>query len=216
MLNTAGGSRHISDDRQYSECRGEALRRKLPLPEMVATHRSMNAFNSFITGYGRVDREELIRSAFSQAIDALAGASDAVDSSAWTGVLSPRARLELTRDLIPLADSAVLELIERLSDPGPNYGPILDERKAAIAELRRLHENLGEVLAAIDQERFDTVGKRFAAEAVQRLRNVTENLREDGMPYAAAMLVSGIFLACGFPDAAGLVAPFIPDLARRR
>ncbi len=129
------------------------------------------------------------------------------DASDWTGVQSSTVRLKVVRELLPLAQAAVEGMIETLSAPNPNGGPILDSREKAIAQLRELHRTLGELLSAADSGHLeDELGQGLAAEAARYAKRVANAVRDEPAAYISSSLLIGMFYACGLPDIGGYIA----------
>lgn len=206
LINAAAGRRNVSDDSQYATLRRELMRRDLEVPSFLLTHPSVDSFTASIKGVpNKAEREERVRNDFWPLLRALgSGEAAPADSSAWTGEPSRAARLKTVRTLLPLAQTAVDSMIETLSEPNPNGAPILDERKEAIENLRKLHRTLGELLSAIDDGHLDDeLGQSLQAEAARFAKRAARALRDDPMPYLSSALLLGIFYACGIPDVGG-------------
>lgn len=219
MLNAAKRQRSVSDDRQYPVLRREMSRRKMPLPQLVQTHPTIDSFMAEPMRSGaRLELVERVQEEFSALLnpaeDTLVPPIDGrFDAGVWTGIQSRQARLSVVRELIPFAQASVEGLIDALSEPGGNGGPILDERAEAIEALRNLHRALGDILMAVDRGQFDDdLGQGLPAEAVRWAKRAIGAIKEDRMAFIASGLLFGIFQACGFPDvadyAAGLAASF--------
>jgi hypothetical protein len=98
-------------------------------------------------------------------------------------------------------------MIEQLSEPGPNGGPLLDGREEAIQHLRNLHRSLGELLTAMDAGHFeDDLGEGLAAEVVRYAKRTARALRDDPVPYVFSTLLLGMFYAIGFGGVGGHVS----------
>jgi hypothetical protein len=206
LINAAEGRRSVSDDSQYSDMRKEFLRRKLEAPGFVRTHPSVDSFSALIKGTKKkADRVSQVREQFALTLNGLEkiAAIDA-DSSAWTGIQSPTAKLKAVRALLPLAQAAVEGMISVLEEPGSNGGPVLDERAEAIDNLRALHKSLGELLQAADSGHLDDqLGEGLAAEAARYAKRAAQALKSDPMPYVASSLLLGLLTTCGLPGIGG-------------
>ena len=128
-------------------------------------------------------------------------------SSAWTGIASRKERLLTARNLLPVAQSAIEDLIAGLSSGGHNGGPLLEDVEEAIVDLRELHRVLGDLISMIDGGQFnDDLGGELAAEAVRWTERAYQKLVSDPMPVAAASLLMAVFSVLGFPGAGGFLA----------
>ncbi|MEP6786098.1 MAG: hypothetical protein ABI898_10205 [Sphingomonadales bacterium] len=129
------------------------------------------------------------------------------DSSAWTGAVRGIERVKAVKTLIPVAQSAVEQLIARLETPGHNGGPALDEVANALDSLRNLHCKLGELLNAAEAGSLaQCFNDGVAAEAARYAKRAARSLRDDPMPYALSATVLAILSACGVPAIAGYLA----------
>lgn len=136
-----------------------------------------------------------------------ASAPPTADPSQWTGIQSRAARLAVVRDIIPIAQEAIDQLIADLSRPGDNGGPPLEEREEAVKALKDFHKALGEVLAAIDEKRFDDeLGEGMVAELCRYGQRMVDSVRQDPMRYTLASVVFGTLYAAGLGPAAGFAA----------
>lgn len=127
--------------------------------------------------------------------------------SDWTGMATPTQRLATARALLPVARASIERLIEELSQPSHNGGPLLEEKEAAIENLRKLHGVLGEILEAIEDGRWKEIeGQGLPIEAARYAKRAARALRDDPMPYAMSALLLGVFSACGFPEIASHLA----------
>jgi hypothetical protein len=184
LINTAEGRRCVSDDGQYTSLRKEFLRKKLEAPAFLRTHPTVDSFSAFIRGTrskaARVDR---VRDQFADMLTALERqGAPTTDSSAWTGIERPAARLKAVRALLPLAQAALEGMISVLEEMGDNGGPVLDERTEAIENLRALHKSLGELLQAADSGHLeDQLGEGLAAEAARYAKRAAHALKSDPM-----------------------------------
>lgn len=206
LINAAEGRRSVSDDSQYTDLRKEFLRRKLEVPGFVRTHPSVDSFSALIKGTrSKADRVSQVRDQFDATLNGLEKI-DAVDtdSSAWTGIQTPAAKLKAVRALLPLAQAAVEGMISVLQEAGGNGGPVLDERAEAIDNLRALHKSLGDLLQAADSGHLDDqLGEGLAAEAARYAKRAAQALKSDPMPYVASSLLLGLLTTCGLPGIGG-------------
>lgn len=209
LLNAAEGQRSVGDDRAYTQIRKTLDRRSVGLPRAVSLHPTMDSFGTFLKelpdrdarkNYVREDLRDLQR-----LIDDSAKAQPA-ETSTWTGIQSPVEQVNAVRALLPVAQASVELLIQELSRPGPNGGPLLDEREEAVESLRELHRTLGGLLQAADSGHLsDGLGQGLAAEAVRYAKRALQMLRDDPMPYATATMVVAVLGASGLGTAAGLL-----------
>lgn len=201
LINAAEGRRSVGDDAQFDKLRRELIRRPFRTPQFVSTHPTVDSFAAFIRGIeDRRERVKRIREQFEPVFRSLEGSSDPVDSSIWTGAQDRAARLKVVRRALPVAQAAIDTMIDRLSEPGPNHGPILDEHEEAIGHLRELHRTLGELLDAAEAGRLDDdLGQGLMAEGARYAKRAARALSRDPMPYATSSLLLTVLWACGFP-----------------
>jgi hypothetical protein len=129
------------------------------------------------------------------------------DANAWTGVEGSVQQAVAVRTLIPLAQSAVEELISHLEEPSHNGGPPLDEIADAVTHLRQLHASLGRILQTLDDGKLASVlGEGLMAEAARYGKRAAKALRNDPMPYALSAMVLATLTACGFPGLGGYLS----------
>lgn len=218
LVNAASGRRSLSDDQQYSDLRKAVMRRLPDPPTLVVTHPTVDSFSAYIKGIeNRQSRVQRVYDEFAPLLELRGHRPGQADASQWTGSDTRTARLKTVRTLLPLAQAAVESMIEALSDPGANNGPILDEREEAIEHLRALHRTLGELLAAVEADRFDDeLGQGLAADAARYAKRAARALRDDPMPYLSGALLLGIFEACGFPGIAGYIAGVASNIGKHR
>lgn len=135
-------------------------------------------------------------------------------SSSWTGIEERGQSVEALRTFLPAAQSAIEELIQHLNRPGNNGGPILQERSAAVADLRALHSALGVFLDRLDAGALDDdLGAGLVAESVRVSARIMDNLRSDPLPYAIASLIFSGFTAFGAGDFGGFLSAAALTLA---
>jgi hypothetical protein len=208
LINAAEGRRSVGDDAQFDKLRRELIRRPLGTPELVSTHPTVDSFSAFIRGLeDRRERVKRVRDQFEPVFRSIEATEDATDSSAWTGTERRATKLKVVRKLLPLARAAIDAMIENLSQPGPNHGPILDEHEEAIGHLRQLHRALGEVLEAAEAGHLDDeLGQGLVAEGARYAKRAARALSRDPMPYATSSLLLGILWTCGFPTIGGHLA----------
>ena len=220
LINAAEGTRSIADDRQYPKLRREFAKRGIPEPPLLATHPTIDSFMAVMKGIqNKVVRGEKVREEFGPLLQSTLAPHhhDSVASSEWTGQPDRVARLKVVRELLPVARTTIEAMIEALSQPGPNGGPLLDEREKAIGHLRELHSKLGDLLTAIDGGRFDdNLGQGLAADAVRLGKAIRDNLRDDPLPSAAAGLVLGICALAGHPTLGGFLSGATFHLAPKK
>lgn len=214
LLRAAEGTRHKDIDSEYQTLRKFLLSNEEYadlVPGPIRQNRDLGAMWSTLKGFDPQwePRRQWIRELFGPLFDraeALEGvsASEGIDSASWTGIESRSAQLRTVKGLIPLAKSAIEGLIDQLSLPGANGGPVLDHREEAIEHLRKLHGKLGELLDSIESGRFeDEWGFGLAADAARYAKRAAKVLKNDPMPYLVSSLLLGIFSACGFPGIGG-------------
>jgi hypothetical protein len=115
-------------------------------------------------------------------------------SSDWTGRATPSAQARVVYALAPSALAGVGELIERIEQPLHNGGPVDENIADALAQLRQLHRELGELLRLVE-------GGAALAGALGRLRKArklifawsaeTYGLTVAGLPMSASATVVG-------------------------
>ena len=219
LINAAEGRRSVGDDSEYPELRKELRRRKLDQPTLVNTHPSVDSFVAAIKGTSdRRERVQRIRDDFGWLLLSLANQDQGdTDAAAWTGPIDRVSRLKVVRQLLPLARDTVERMIETLSEPGPNGGPLLDEQEEALRHLRQLHGTLGELLNAIDRGRFeDDLGQGLVADTVRLAKTVRDNLLDEPLPCAIAGLLLGIFTLGGHAAAGAFVSDATYRFATRK
>jgi hypothetical protein len=221
LINAADGRRSIGDDAQYDKLRRELARRPLAtmgLPHFVSAHPTVDSFAAFIRGIeDRGERVKKVRDQFEPLFRAIEGARDATDSGAWTGTRDRAARLMQVRRALPVARAAVDAMIDSLSQPGPNGGPILNEHEEAIGHLRELHRTLGELLEAAEAGHLDDdLGQGLVAEGARYAKRAARALSRDPMPYATSSLLLTVLWTCGFPTIGGYLADITLNIRKNR
>ena len=92
---------------------------------------------------------------------------DEINSSSWTGARSGAERIALVKALVPVSQAAIEALIASLEAPKANGAPLLDEHEAAIAQLRKLHKALGDVLELAEDGRLESqIGEGMVKELI--------------------------------------------------
>lgn len=138
------------------------------------------------------------------------------DPTAWTGAATPTERIAAVKTLLPVAQSAVAQLLASLEAPGHNGGPKLDETEEAIKELRQLHSALGQLLLAADEGRLtDAFNDGLATEAARFAKRAAKALRNDPIPYALSGTVLAILSACSFPGIGGFLSAVALSMKKR-
>jgi hypothetical protein len=221
LINAAEGRRSVGDDAQYDKLRRELARRPfagIGLPQFVSTHPTVDSFSAFIRGVDdRRERVKKVREQFEPVFRAIEGIRDLTDSSAWTGNRDRTARLMVVRKALPVARAAIDIMIDSLSQPGPNRGPILDEHEEAIGHLRELHRTLGELLDAAEAGHLDDdLGQGLVAEGARFAKRAARALSRDPMPYATSSLLLTILWACGFPTIGGYLGDVALNIQKNR
>lgn len=218
LINAAEGRRSVGDDAQFDKLRRELIRRPFGTPPLVSTHPTVDSFAAFIRGIeDRRERVKKVREQFEPVFQALEGIRDATDSTAWTGAPDRAARLMVVRKALPLARAAIETMIDSLSQPGPNGGPILNEHEEAIGHLRELHRTLGELLDAAEAGHLDDdLGQGLVAEGARFTKRAARALSRDPMPYATSSLLLTVLWACGFPTIGGYLGDIALNMKKNR
>lgn len=202
MVNTADGRRSVADDRRYAELRNTLLSRGVTAPSLVATHPTLDSLSAALKrSKTKAERIRIVRDEMERFLLALKEQQVlAVDAAIWTGIEGRAAKAKLVRSMLPLAQSAVDNLIDTLSEPNANNAPILDSRVEAIDELRKLHQALGELLIAAEQGHLDDeLGLGLQAEIARFGKRSARLLRDDPAPYLSSALLLALFTAIGIP-----------------
>ena len=217
LLQAAEGARHTEIDDEYRELRTNLLRHEEYndiIPRAVRQNRDLGSFWAEFKSFSPQwePRRQWIREQFGPLFDRAellerTHELSPVKSGSWTGNESRSQRLRTVQSLLPLAQSAIEGLIDQLSNPGANGGPILDDRQDAIDQLKLLHKTLESLLESIETGRFDDeLGGGLAADASRYAKRAARILKDDPLPYVAASLLLGIFSACGFPGIGGYLS----------
>lgn len=183
--------------------------------------RVISAFRPIMRAARLHDHGDAVRLRFEiengEADRATTGASQAfVKASSWTGITSRTERVRAIRALLPAARMSLEDLLAGLEDVGHNGGPHLTDRQEAIDALKNLHYSLGEIIAAVEQNRFgDELGEGLGAASVRYAKVALANLRDDPVPFAAASLLISVFSVCGFPGAGAFLATMALEARRR-
>lgn len=152
MLLACEGNQDLSNGREYRAIRSLFLRRSDladVLPKFIRSHRDLGSFWQFVKSYAPKweDRRKMVRSAFEPLFDRVEGRTSVPRaSSKWTG---RRSASQQARVVISLGYDALLGvdlLLEEQEKPLHNGGPIEPERAEAIAKLKALHHELGELI----------------------------------------------------------------------
>jgi hypothetical protein len=230
LLLAAEGQRGAELDREYRSLRRALLaepRYEMVIPKYVRRHRDLESlwptFKSFSPHWEPRRQEvreqfepllaEAERASLSEKLQIGDHAEAEVvrrpghDATAWTGASSPAERVLAVKTLMPVAQSAVEQLLALLDNPGHNGGPPLDEVEEAIGELRHLHAALGKLLTAADEGKLmEALNDGAAAETARFAKRAARALRDDPVPYAIAGTILGLLTACGFPGIGGFLA----------
>ncbi|HVM37905.1 MAG TPA: hypothetical protein VM265_05925 [Sphingomicrobium sp.] len=130
-----------------------------------------------------------------------------IDASRWTGTPSRATRLIALRTEIGAARDAVGYLIDDLTSPEGNGGPLSEAHAEALEALRDLHRTLGEILHAVDRGRMDDdLGDSFAADIARCAADCLASLRDNSARATIALMTFAALSACGLPGFGGLVA----------
>jgi hypothetical protein len=152
MLLACEGNKDLSNGREYRVIRSQLLRRTDladVLPKYIRSLRDFASFWQFIKNYAPKweDRRKMVRSTFEPLFDRVEGRTQpAVVSGKWTG---RRTATQQARVVISLGYDALLGvdlLLEEQERPLHNGGPVEPERADAIAKLKDLHRELGELI----------------------------------------------------------------------
>jgi hypothetical protein len=152
LLLACEGNKDLSNGREY-----KALRRVLiaradladVVPRFIRTQRDLAAFWAYIKAQAEqwAPRRERVRQAFGPLVDRVEGRSTPPASSAkWTGDRSASQQARIVIALGYDALAGVEALLEEHERPLHNGGPIEPECAEAIAKLKELHSELGELL----------------------------------------------------------------------
>lgn len=218
LLQAAEGTRHPEIDLDYKGLRQSILANDEYadiVPRSIRQNRDLAAmwaeFKSFSPQWE--PRRKWVRDQFAplfdraEQLDRAGEGSGELNSESWTGIRSRSSQVITVQNLLPLAQSAITGLIDQLSLPGDNGGPILNERHEAIDSLKQLHEALGKLLDTIETGRFhDQLGESLAADAARFAKRAARALKDDPMPYLASGLLLGILSACGIPGIGGYLS----------
>lgn len=221
LLEAVEGARGAELDHEYKELRSIFLdddTYKESIPAFVRRYYDLSslwpAMKSFSPKWE--PRRVEVRSQFEPALaiaeqlETSAKPSDGVtgfDASAWSGATKGSDRVKAVITLLPVAQSAVEQLIAMLEAPRHNGGPLLDETVAAIESLRQLHQKLGELLIAADEGKLtEAFNEGLPSEAARFAKRAARSLRDDPIPYALSATVLAIMTACGVPGIAGYLA----------
>lgn len=129
-----------------------------------------------------------------------------VESASWTGVVSPAARLDQTKALLPLAQQGLETLIAHYQTGGHNGGPPLGDHAEAVMALRVLHAALGAIVGAIDAGEFgDERGEGLFAEASRCASRVVAALKDDPVPLVGATMISAVLTVLGCGEVGGVL-----------
>lgn len=218
LLQAAEGARHVELDDEYRKLRTNLIQNEEyadVVPRSIRQNRDLKAFWAEFKSFNPQwePRRQWIRDQFGplfdrvESLERVDDGAYAVSAEAWTGVKSRSDRVKLVQTLFPLAQAAVQRLIDELSTPSGNGGPILDEKREAIDQLKLLHCALGALLDCIESNRFDDeLGRGLAADAARFAKRAAKALKDDPMPYLASGLVLGILSACGLPGIGGYLS----------
>ena len=153
MLLACEGNQDLSNGREYRAIRSQLLRRSDlsdVLPKYIRSHRDLGSFWQFIKSYAPKweDRRKMVRSTFEPLFDRVEGRTrPTMASSKWTG---RRSATQQARVVISLGYDALLGvdlLLDEQEKPLHNGGPVEPERAEAIAKLKALHDELGELIS---------------------------------------------------------------------
>jgi hypothetical protein len=166
------------------ESKARRLRRIIPSLSAQNQAKLLRAFMEYRDGPGRDERVDLIddewRQAYQKIIDGLEKvASDADNTyaaSAWTGRRTLREQVAVVRGLAPIALAEVDALATLIEERRFN-DPITAD---AVATLRELHRQIGELLEAVDRGNLT----RDAVEAIERNRQRLVSLTVEGAKLA--------------------------------
>jgi len=216
LLQAVEGARGGEIDHEYKELRKVLMdddTYKEVVPSFVRRHRDLvslwPALKSFSPQWEprRVEVRRQFEQALNLAEDLQGMGRLQIDSSAWTGATTGIERAKAVRTLLPLAHAAVERFIRDLEAPSHNGGPPLDEVSRALDALRQLHNCLGRLISAANDDKLDQAyHEGLPLEAAKYAKRAAKLLRDDPMPYAVSALVLGVMAACGIPDIGGYLA----------
>lgn len=159
MLMACEGNKDLSNGREYKALRRALLARPDladAVPKYIRTQRDLAAFWAYIKAHSPQwePRRQHIRKTFAALHDRIEGRTrPPVASSKWTGrrTASQQARvvLSLGYDALDGIDALLYEQERGLH----NGGPVEPEREEAIAALKELHSELGELLRLAEEEK---------------------------------------------------------------
>lgn len=152
LLLACEGNKDLSNGREY-----KALRRVLVgradladvVPRFIRTQRDLAAFWAYIKSQAEqwAPRRDHVRQAFGPLVDRVEGRTrPPVASTKWTGNRSATQQVKVVIALGYDALAGVEALLDEHERPLHNGGPIEPERAEAIAKLKDLHSELGELL----------------------------------------------------------------------
>jgi hypothetical protein len=137
------------------ESKARRLRRILPSLPAGQQAKLLRAFLEYRDGAGRDSRVDLLDEAWRRAYEAIitrlekqvADADNTYASSAWTGVRTMREQVAIVRGLAPIAIGEIDALANLIENRRYNDPVTAD----AVQCLRELHQQLGELLDAVDR-----------------------------------------------------------------
>jgi transcriptional regulator with XRE-family HTH domain len=142
-------------------------------------------------GLDRQSREE---------IEVPNSSASSIHPSSWIGLTDRKEQLAGIKATIPEVRIAIEALIHGLDHSGHNGGPPLDDRNEAIEILRDLHEKLGSILTAIDEDRLESdYGEGLLVEAVATGQRIKKNFKDNPLAFASATLIMTVFSSLGLP-----------------
>lgn len=116
---------------------------------------------------------------------------------------------------MPVSQAAIEALIASLEAPKANGAPLLDEHEAAIAQLRKLHKALGDVLELAEDGRLESqIGEGMVKELISYGKRAARQLRDDPIPYAMSALLLAVFSALGDNTLGGYMAGIATNIRR--
>ena len=206
-LAACDGIQDLADDARYKALRRVLLSRTdlRPLaPAFIAAQPGLEAFVRHVREIrDRNLRREMVRDQFRALRDEI-GEPRPIDAAAWTGRRSPPHYAAIVQALAPVALEAVQRLIDDEERALGNGGPVDADRAIALEQLRALHHALGDLIAAIEQE-------RPVAAVLTRLQTIKQEAKVAMGRTAAALPVTASALLA-FGSVVGIAEFFVGNV----
>jgi hypothetical protein len=158
-LGACDGVRDIANDRSYKALRGVLISRSDlsdVVPSFVRSQRDLTLLWTHLKSLGtdRKPRRDFVTEAFIPLLDRVQGRTSApTRASGWTGRRTVHQQAQIVWAHAPTAFQAVDMLLDEQEKPLSNGGPVEPERLKAIAELKALHDALGQLLSLVQTGR---------------------------------------------------------------